>query len=153
MLYVKDIMHTAYRVEPSQTIADVARIMIAHDLESVLVVDDHELLGIVTQKDLLRAVLPTGAELCEADRLMPFKDLVAVANDHFATSVESVMSRPVQTIGADSCLVRALGIMLLGRIRRLPVLGPSGEVIGIMTEPDLFRAVFMEGQHADRMVG
>ena len=153
MLYVKDIMHTAYRVEPSQTIADVARTMIAHDVESVLVVADHELLGIITQKDLLRAVLPTGAELCEADRLRAFADLVAVAHDHFTNPVESVMSRPVQTIGADALLVRALGIMLLGRIRRLPVLGPAGEVVGVVAEHDLFRAVFMEGQHADRMVG
>jgi CBS domain-containing protein len=71
VLHVKDIMHTAYRVEPRETIADVARTMIAHDVECVLVVDDHELLGIITEKDLLRAVLPTGAELCEADRLSP----------------------------------------------------------------------------------
>lgn len=153
MLYVKDIMHTAYRVERGQSIADVARTMIAHDVESVLVVADHELLGIVTQKDLLRAVLPTGAELCEADRLRAFADLVAVAHDHFPNAVESVMSRHVQTIGANSLLVRALGIMLLGRIRRLPVLGLAGEVVGVVTERDVFRAVFMEGQHADRMVG
>ena len=153
MLHVKDIMHTAYRVEPRETIADVARTMIAHDVECVLVVDDHELLGIITEKDLLRAVLPTGAELCEADRLRAFTDLVAVAHDHFATVVGSVMSRPVQTIGADACLVRALCIMLLGRIRRLPVLGPNGEVVGVVTERDLFRSVFMEGQHADRMIG
>ena len=153
MLCVKDIMHTAYRVEPSQTIADVARMMIAHDVESVLVIDVHDLVGIITQKDLLRAVLPTGAELCEADRLRAFADLVAVAHDHFPNTVESVMSRPVQTIGADAPLVRTLTIMLLRRIRHLPVLGPTGEVVGVVAERNLFRAVFMEGQHADRMVG
>jgi CBS-domain-containing membrane protein len=37
--------------------------------------------------------------------------------------------------------------MLSGRFHRMPVVGPEGEVVGMVTQPDLLRAVFMEWQH------
>ncbi|MGO9333824.1 MAG: HPP family protein [Acidimicrobiales bacterium] len=157
MLCVKDVMHTDLcRVEPGETIADVARTLIFHGAECALVVEGEELLGIVserdllgivTERDLLKAVLPTAAELNEAGSFRAFSDLVAVARDHFAASVGSVMTRPVRTIDRDAGLIRALGTMLSGGIHRLPVVGPKGEVVGVVTQPDLLRAVFLEWQH------
>ena len=106
-----------------------------------------ELLGIITERDLLKAVMPTSAELGDADSLRAFGDLISVARDHFAAPVESVMSRPVRTIEQGASLTRALGTMLAARIRRLPVVDPHGEVVGVLTQRDLLRAVFMEWQH------
>jgi CBS-domain-containing membrane protein len=57
------------------------------------------------------------------------------------------MTRPVRTIDRDAGLIRALGTMLSGGIHRLPVIGPKGEVVGVVTQPDLLRAVFLEWQH------
>ena len=156
MLCVKDVMHTDLcRVEPGETVADVARTLIFHGAQCALVVEGEELLGIVserdllgivTERDLLKAVLPTTAELNEAGSFRAFSDLVAVARDHFAAPVESVMTRPVRTVDRDAGLIRALGTMLSGRIHHLPVVGPKGEVVGVVTQPDLLRAVFMEWQ-------
>ena len=154
---VKDIMHAdVCRVERGETIAEVARTLLFHNAESALVVDgdellgivtERELLGIVTERDLLKAVLPTGAEVSEADSLRAFSDLVTVARDHFAAPVESVMTTQVRTIEADASLIRALSTMLSGRIHRLPVVDHNGQVVGVVTQPDLVRAVFMEWQH------
>ena len=150
-------MHTDFcRVERDETIADVAQRLLFHNAECALVVDDEELLGlvterdllgIVTERDLLKAVLPTAAELNEKDSFRAFNDLVAVARDHFSAPVESVMTRQVRTIEAGASLIRALGTMLTGRFHRMPVVGPEGEVVGMVTQPDLLRAVFMEWQH------
>ena len=148
MLCVRDVMHTDFcRVERGETIAEVAKMLMFHNAECALVVDGEELLGIVTERDLLKAVLPTAAELSEADSFRAFTDLVTVARDHFSASVDSVMTRPVRTIESGASLIRALGTMLSGRFHRMPVVGPEGEVVGMVTQPDLLRAVFMEWQH------
>ncbi len=145
MLRVRDLMRThVYRVERGETVATVARTMIFHDVESMLVVDGDELLGIITERDLLKAVLPTPAEFHETESARAFADLVTVARDHFAEPVESVMTRPVRTIDRDESLIRALGTMLSARIRRMPVVGPAGDVVGVVTQHDLLRAVFLE---------
>jgi CBS-domain-containing membrane protein len=36
--------------------------------------------------------------------------------------------------------------MLTGHFHRMPVVGPGGEVVGMVTQPDLLRAVFLEWQ-------
>ncbi len=148
MLSVNDVMHThVYRVKKGQTVTDAARTLIFHDVESALVFDSDQLLGIITERDLLKAVMPTSAELGEADSVRAFGDLISVARDHFAAPVESVMSTPVRTVEVGSSLIRALGTMLAGRIRRLPVVDGQGDVVGVVTQRDLLRAVFMEWQH------
>jgi CBS domain-containing protein len=157
MFCVRDVMHTDFcRVERGEPIADVARALLFHNAECALVVDGEELLGIVTERDLLgivterdllKAVLPTTAELNEKDSFRAFSDLVDVARDHFAAPVDSVMTHHVRTIEAGASLIRALGTMISGRFHRMPVVGSQGEVIGMVTQPDLLRAVFMEWQH------
>ena len=148
MLCVRDVMHThVYRVEQGQTVSDVARTLIFHDVESALVFAGDDLVGIITERDLLRAVLPTTTELNEADGVRAFADLVSVARDHFSATVDSVMSSPVRTIELDASLLKALGTMLAGRIRRLPVTDGTDVIVGVVTQRDLLRAVFMEWQH------
>ena len=157
MLCVRDVMHTDFcRVERGETVADVARMLLFHNADSALVVDGGEmlgivtgrdLLGIVTDRDLLKAVLPTTAELSEADSFRAFTDLVTVARDHFSSPVDSIMTKPVRTVEAGASLIRALGAMLSGRFHHMPVVDAEGQVIGMVTQPDLLRAVFMEWQH------
>ncbi|MGD1011450.1 MAG: CBS domain-containing protein [Acidimicrobiales bacterium] len=149
MLSVGDLMHThVCRVEPSQKVVDVARILILHDADCALITHDGVLLGIATERDLLRSVLPTEAEINERDSLRVFADLVEVARDHFPSPVESVMTSPVRTLSPDTSLIRALSAMLSGGIHRLPVVDSNGAVVGLVTQRDLLRAVFMEFQGA-----
>ena len=92
-------------------------------------------------------MLPTAAEVNEKDSLRAFSDLVAVARDHFTAPVDSVMTHHVRTVEAGASLIRALGTMLAGRFHRMPVVGSGGELVGMVTQPDLLRAVFMEWEH------
>jgi len=56
-----------------------------------------------------------------------------------ATRVEELMSVKVATLGQGDTLDIADGIMCMGRIRHLPVLD-AGSVVGVVSQPDLFRA-------------
>ncbi len=51
------------------------------------------------------------------------------------------MSHPVITVNADSSMQEALTIMRQERIRRLPVINKRGQMVGIVTETDLAKAM------------
>jgi acetoin utilization protein AcuB len=50
------------------------------------------------------------------------------------------MSKPVITVRPDTTMPEALDLMHKEHIRRLPVVNKKGELVGIVTEADLFKA-------------
>jgi CBS domain-containing membrane protein len=54
--------------------------------------------------------------------------------------VRDVMSRDVVTIARNQVLVVADDVMRLGRIRHLPVLDDDGNVVGVVSQRDLFHS-------------
>lgn len=53
--------------------------------------------------------------------------------------VSELMSREVVTVEANESLSLADDIMQLGRIRHMPVVDEEGELVGILSQRDLFR--------------
>lgn len=54
--------------------------------------------------------------------------------------VRERMSSPVVTVSSDTTHRKALELMQQKRLRRLPVVGPKGELVGIVAERDLLLA-------------
>src|SRR5262249_2419799 len=52
-----------------------------------------------------------------------------------------VMVRNVITVGPDACAQDVAHILLTSRISGVPVVGPNGELVGIVSEGDLIRRV------------
>jgi CBS domain-containing protein len=110
-----------HSVEPSATLADVARQMRTADADSVAVMSGGRLVGIVTEHDLVRAI---------ADGVDPKQALAEV-----------VMSANPATVGEDEEVsVVAVKMMRLG-IRHLPVLDRAGQPIGLLSARDLVAAL------------
>jgi CBS domain-containing protein len=110
-----------HSVEPSATLADVARQMRTADADSVAVMSGGRLVGIVTEHDLVRAI---------ADGVDPKQALAEV-----------VMSANPATVGEDEEVsVVAVKMMRLG-IRHLPVLDSAGQPIGLLSARDLVAAL------------
>ncbi|MCG6121784.1 MAG: DUF294 nucleotidyltransferase-like domain-containing protein [Microvirga sp.] len=76
--------------------------------------------GIVTERDVLRAMGKAGA-------------------DAAALPVSAVMSAPVIAAPQDTLLYRALGLMARRNLRYLPVTDPNGAICGIFTLRTLLR--------------
>jgi CBS domain-containing protein len=98
------------------------------------VVDGGKLVGIVTQRDLLAASLSRALDFDARERRT------------FLRSVEvgEVMSRKPITVGPKAKLSDAAQLLLRHKIGCLPVVGPDGEALGLLTETDLLRAAYAE---------
>ena len=107
-------------VESNEKLSAALTIMDEHDIGNVVVVEGQKLVGIVTERDVVRRIL---------------KDSQVVQEP-----VKQVMSKPVITASPDDTLQEALEIMLKKKIRQLPVVQGSS-LVGIVTDKDLMRSV------------
>jgi CBS domain-containing protein len=106
-------------VAPDEAVAEVAKRMVAKDVGAVLVYEDERLSGILTERDILRAV---------ADGL----------DD--ATLVRDRMTANPETLDADDTTEHAAVLMIHGGFRHLPVV-EQGAVVGVLSIRDLMRVV------------
>ncbi len=104
-------------VTPQTTVLEAAMIMADNGFGAVLVLDGKALVGIFTERDVLRRV-------------------VAVRLDPASTSVESVMTASLLTCVPDTSLDECGAIMTTHRIRHLPVVDASG-LLGLVSIGDL----------------
>ena len=110
----------ASRSSRSARFANAARVMEGAGVGSLAVVDHDRLVGIVTDRDLVRRAL-TG-------------DIPADAR------IDAVMSAPVVTIAADADLDAAFAIFGQHGIRRIPVVR-DGRFAGMLVVDDLLVSV------------
>jgi CBS domain-containing protein len=115
---VEEIMTRDPRtVHASDTIVDAARVMRESDIGDVIVMDDGQVTGIVTDRD----IVVRG---------------VAEGRDPESTSVSDVCTTGVETIDSEASVDDALGLMREKDIRRLPV-AKNGRPVGIVSLGDL----------------
>ena len=104
-------------VSPQATLAEVAREMRLEDCDSVAVMGDSRLVGIITERDLVRAI---------ADGVDPKQ----------ATANVIMTPNPATVTTEEDVSVVALKMMRLG-IRHLPVLDPMGKPVGLLSARNL----------------
>ena len=114
---VSEIMTQAAVIDqPDDTLGEAARKMWEQQTGSLLVIDGDDLVGILTERDILKAVA-TGSRLEE-------------------TRISEVMSKDVVTVGPQTSLREAAKVMADRWIRHLPVLD-GGRLVGILSQRDL----------------
>lgn len=119
---VKDIMTGEPRVcSPRTDLAAAAALMLDGDCGILPVVQDGKLVGIVTDRDMYIALATRNKRASEI-------------------TVGEVVQTPVQTCGPDDDIQAALETMKKSRVRRLPVEGFGGTVMGIVSMNDIVLA-------------
>ena len=124
MTPVREIMRAELAtVDPSTQLMEAARVMSAARAGSVLVIDGDTLVGIFTERDILRAL---------ADSSSPDRARVS--------SVSPWMARDPVTVAPETTVAEALNQMLLGGFRPLPVI-EGDSVVGMVSMRDLARSM------------
>ncbi|GLS38845.1 hypothetical protein GCM10010869_44420 [Mesorhizobium tianshanense] len=140
----RDIMTMgATMVRPDTTIEHAARVMLEHHISGLPVVDAQgKLLGIVTERDLLRRE-EIGTERRRPRWLEVWLSAKRLAQEYaqeHGRKVEHVMSRGVASVGPDTPLSEIVDLMEMRGVKRLPVVS-DGKVIGIVSRPNLLLAL------------
>ena len=117
-LKVKDKMtrSVAY-VSPSTSVTETAQIMQKHNIGSVPVVDNDNLVGIITDRDIVVRNIAHG-------------------NDPKFTPVSDVMTTNVITVAPDADMEEVAAKMATNQIRRIPVVENS-KLVGILAIGDI----------------
>lgn len=116
MQTVERLRRSGVGISPDQTIVHAAQVMEQSGLGMLAVIEDGQLVGVVTDRDLVRRVLAAG-------RVVDGR-------------IDSVMSSPVVTIDADADLVEATALFSRHSVRRLAVVDGT-RFIGVLSIDDL----------------
>ncbi|HEY7079255.1 MAG TPA: CBS domain-containing protein [Nitrososphaeraceae archaeon] len=121
---VSSIMSKDVKTEvEEQDIGAICRLMDDYDIGSVVIVkrQDKEQIpvGIITERDIVRTLSRKARDLKEP--------------------LTTFMSKPIITIKSNSSARDAMQLMNSNRIRRIVVVDPSGRMVAILTEKDIFR--------------
>jgi CBS domain-containing protein len=114
--------------KPSMTVAEIAHSLAEKRIGALLVLDPAgKLLGIVSERDIVRALAEHGAHALD----MP---------------AEALMTRAVQTATPQTTVAEAMEVMTVGRFRHLPVLD-QGALVGLISIGDVVKARIMQQDH------
>lgn len=141
-MQVKEIMTVSPKtVSPDMLVKDVAMLMLIENISGAPVVDDQDnIVGIISEKDVLIHMFPTLDELMNETR----PDFEELENNYQVTmtlTVEKLMTKAVATVSSDMPCLKAASIMWMRKIRRIPV-ADNGKLVGIISIGDVHRAIF-----------
>ncbi len=114
-------------VAPRTSLAELAKLLSEHKIGAVPVLEGVSLVGIVSERDIIRCLARDGA------RALSF-------------TVADAMTRAVQTTTADATVEDAMSAMTAGRFRHMPVM-EAGRMTGIISIGDVVKARLSEQAH------
>ena len=116
---------------PDDTLAEASAKMWRQQTGSLLIMEGDRLIGIVTERDVLRTV--------------------GEGHDPKSVSLRDVMTSDVVTVDADKTVREAAQIMFDKWFRHLPVVDAAGNVVGIVSLRDLNGLVAQGMEEPDRL--
>lgn len=123
-LKVGDIMtKNVIVVEAGKSVAEAAKLMKKYEIGSIIVVEKKggkHAKGIITERDIVYKVITKLMDISKA-------------------KVEDIMSKPLRVVRPDTLVEEAARAMKENKVKRLPVVNESNELVGILSEGDIMR--------------
>jgi CBS domain-containing protein len=130
---VRDVMSSpVVTVPPDMRLKEVADLLVGHGITAVPVVDHGDLVGIVSEADLVSLQLAPDPRAYLAALPEPATDLPRTAAE--------VMTQEVVALPADADLAEAARLMLERRIKSIPIV-QRRQVVGIVARRDLLEVL------------
>jgi CBS domain-containing protein len=107
-----------FAVPPDASVYSAIELMAEKRIGALLVIDNGELIGVISERDYARKVILMGRSS---------KD----------TFVREIMTPSPITIGCNTSVDEAMRVMTENRIRHLPVVDKDGHVAGVLSIGDL----------------
>jgi CBS domain-containing protein/mannitol/fructose-specific phosphotransferase system IIA component (Ntr-type) len=133
-LTVRDIMiHNPQSVEPDMLVRDAIELMVRRRVRALPVVGQKgEVLGIMSESDVMREMLPRARRGGESERTEP---------DAGPLRVRDIMTRSVLCVAEELRLEEAANMMINKDVDQFPVTN-EGKLTGFLTRGDIIRRLF-----------
>lgn len=144
---VSEIMRTDVPfVSPDDSIATVARLMSVSGLPGVPVIEHGEIIGIVSESDLIMreadVEVPTPVPFLDAIFLLDGgRDFEEDLRHVLAVTARDLMSHPVVNIKQSATLQQLATVFIDQRVNPIPVLNDNLELVGIVSRADIVRVI------------
>jgi CBS domain-containing protein len=131
---------------PGDSIASVARLLAESGLPGVPVVENGEVVGLVTENDLIsrQAEIDVPESAVFFDAIFSI-DVGRQLDDELqkilATTAAEVMTHPVYNIKASATLDQLATLMVTEHVNPVPVLDDALALVGIVTRGDLVKVI------------
>lgn len=110
---IKEVMNKAVAINHDISLKEAAKIMSENNIGSLIAVKKDNILGIVTEKDIVDNI------------------------DKLGRKVSSLMERKIVTVNEGEDIENAAILMSKHKIKRLPVIDDDDRLVGIITTTDL----------------
>jgi CBS domain-containing protein len=140
----KDVMRAEVQsVSENTSLRELSRAFRRYGVTTIPVVNDQsELVGVVTEAELLKVMLPNYAELQdELHYMQDFEYLEDRAQSVENTPVHDIMLMGAISVNENAPLMRVISLFLLKSASHLPVVRDN-RIVGVVTRTDIVELMF-----------
>ncbi len=141
----KDVMtKLVYTVKPEEKVGNAVYYICRYKFAGLPVVnEENKVVGVVSEKDILKAMYPTYEEFyINPLQAMDFEEMEQNYQEVNNLKVKEIMSSPAITATLETPLLKIGSLMILKKIRRVPIVSEDEKLVGIISQGDIHRAVF-----------
>jgi len=140
---VRDIMTTNVKTAQSDTpVRDIVTVMCFNKISGMPVVDNHNnVVGVVSEKDVLKKMFPSIGDVAREEGVPDFEKMEKDYSDTLTLKTGDIMTKLVASVSPDMPIMKAVSMMCVQKIRRIPVV-EGGKLIGIISMGDVHKAIF-----------
>jgi len=143
MLKIQDTMQREVDYVTTDTkIQYVASLIFGRKINGVPVVEGKKIVGFITERDILKQFFPSIQEVIEDPvKSKNYTEMERKIPEIFDYPASKIMSKKPIVINSEEPILKALSIMFVNKIGRLPVVDQKSNLLGIVTKGDIFRAL------------
>ena len=113
-----------HAVSPDATVFDAIKLMSERGVGALLVMQDDQLTGVISERDYTRKVILKG-------------------RSSTSTTVQEIMTSNIITLAPDNNIDQCMALMNENQIRHLPIV-ENGRVMGVVTIMDVIKNILSE---------
>jgi len=150
---IKDVMNkNVITCGPDDPLDLVARLFRENHISGMPVVENGEVVGLVSETDLIRLFnfpefsnelwLPSPFEIIEIPirNILRFEETKKAIEKMKQRPVSNIMAKPVYSVSPEDSLEDASSVMIKRKVNRLPVI-ENDKLVGIVARSDIIRAL------------
>ena len=147
-MLVKDILRTSVStIRQEATLREVVTLLSTACISGLPVLnDDGDMVGIITEHDVIKAILPTYEDILSTDiGLLSPNMLETRFYEVQGTPISSIMTKNVVILEENDSILKAATTMILKKVKLLPVL-KDRKPVGVVNRIDIVQALMQCAQ-------